>query len=81
MAHVKSGGRTRQGTPRVGRRLGIKLFGGESAKVGDIIVRQIGSSFHNGEGTKLGKDYTIYAVKEGKVSFKIRKGRRFVEVI
>ena len=81
MAHVKSGGRARQGTPRKGRRLGLKLSGGQPAKTGDIIVRQIGSSFHSGEGTKTGKDFTIYSFRDGKVNFKIKKGRKFIEVV
>lgn len=80
MAHVKAGGRARQGTPRKGKRLGVKAYGGEKVKAGEIIVRQRGSSFHPSAGTKMGRDFTIFAVKEGVVNFKVLKGRKLVEV-
>lgn len=80
MSKTKSGGRARQGTPRKGRRLGLKLFGGQVVKAGQIIIRQIGSTFHSGEGTGLGRDFTIYANKDGKVNFKIKKSKKVVEV-
>ncbi|MCX6724841.1 MAG: 50S ribosomal protein L27, partial [Candidatus Shapirobacteria bacterium] len=54
MAHTKAGGKTRQQTPRVGKRLGLKIFGGEKVKVGHIIVRQRGTKFHPGQGVGLG---------------------------
>ncbi len=81
MSTTKAAGRASQGTPRKGRRLGIKLFGGQEVKVGQIIIRQIGSSFHAAKGTKRGRDFTIYSLKDGKVNFKIDKGKRLVEVI
>lgn len=81
MAHVKAGGRARQGTPRKGNRLGVKVFGGQAVGPGDIIVRQRGSSFHPSFGTEMGRDYTIFALREGKVSFRSLKGRKLVEVV
>ncbi len=81
MAHTKAAGKARQGTPRKGRRLGIKNSCGQTVGAGDIIVRQRGSTFLSGKGTKLGKDYTIFSLKNGKVSFRTLKGRKMVEVI
>lgn len=81
MAHTKTTGRARQGTPREGRRLGIKLSGGQKAKTGQIILKQRGSSFHSGLGTKLGQDFTLFAIKDGVVNFRTLKGRKVVEVI
>lgn len=81
MAKTKAGGRARQGTPRKGRRLGVKVPGGQPIQNGGIIVRQIGSSIHSGEGTKTGRDYTVYAVKSGKVNFSVKKGKKIAEVI
>lgn len=81
MAHTKTAGRARQGTPRKGRRLGIKISDGSKIKSGEIILRQGGSSFHEGAGTKKGKDFTVYAMKNGLVNFKTLKGKKIVEVI
>lgn len=81
MAHTKAAGKARQGTPRKGRRLGIKAFGGQVVKAGNIVLRQRGSSFHPGLGTKMGRDYTIFSLKDGKVSFRTLKGRQLVEVV
>ncbi|HUW24280.1 MAG TPA: 50S ribosomal protein L27 [Patescibacteria group bacterium] len=81
MAHVKAGGRARQGTPRRGRRLGIKVSSGRPVKVGSIIVRQRGSTFLPGIGVRVGRDYTLFALKGGQVNFKTLKGRKIVEVV
>jgi len=81
MAHTKAAGKARQGTPRKGRRLGIKAFGGQVIKAGNIILRQRGSSFHPGLGTKMGRDYTIFSLKDGKVNFRTLRGRKLVEVV
>lgn len=81
MAHVKAAGKARQGTPRKGRRLGIKAFGGEKVKNGQIIIRQAGSSFHEGIGTKMGRDFTIFSLKEGEVNFRTLNGKRIIEVV
>jgi large subunit ribosomal protein L27 len=81
MAHVKAGGRARQDTPRKGRRLGIKISSGRPAEAGRIIVRQRGSAFLAGEGVKMGRDFTLFALKKGQVNFRTLKGRKIVEVV
>jgi large subunit ribosomal protein L27 len=80
MAKTKAGGKTRQKTTRPGKRLGVKIFGGQIVKPGQIIVRQRGTKFHPGEGVKLGRDFTLFALKEGKVSFKKKQGKQLVAV-
>ncbi|MEQ8734289.1 MAG: 50S ribosomal protein L27 [Rhodospirillaceae bacterium] len=81
MAHKKSGGSSRNGRDSAGQRLGVKKFGGEKVIPGNIIVRQCGTKWHPGENVGLGRDYTIFALTEGKVSFrKGFKGRTFVSV-
>lgn len=81
MAHKKAGGsKARQGTNVVGKRLGIKIFGGEKVKPGQIIVRQLGTKFHPGNGVKLGRDFTIFSVSEGIVSLRQKLGKTFIDV-
>lgn len=80
MAHTKAGGSTRQKGNRRGKHLGVKLFGGQSAASGNILVRQKGSKFLSGVGTRIGRDYSIYAVNEGTVKFSRRQGRQTVSV-
>ena len=81
MAHKKAGGSSRNGRDSAGRRLGVKLFGGQSAIPGNIIVRQRGTKWWPGEGVGMGRDHTIFAVEEGAVSFrKGLKGRTFIDV-
>lgn len=80
MAHKKGGGATKKNRDSAGKRLGVKIFGGQSVKVGNIIVRQRGTSFHPGNGTMLGRDHTIFAVKEGTVVFRKNQGKRIVDV-
>jgi large subunit ribosomal protein L27 len=80
MAHTKAQGKTRQKSNRPGQRRGVKIFGGQKVKNGNIIVRQLGTRFHPGVGTKLGRDYTIYALRSGIVKFFYRLGRHFVSV-
>jgi large subunit ribosomal protein L27 len=81
MAHKKAGGSSRNGRDSRGRRLGIKKFGGEAVKAGNIIVRQRGTKWHPGTNVGLGRDHTIFALTDGKVLF-TRKGedRVFVSV-
>jgi large subunit ribosomal protein L27 len=81
MAHTKSQGKTNQKSNRPGQRRGVKKFGGQKTEVGQIIIRQVGSSFRAGEGTKLGKDFTIYAIRPGIVKFFKKLGKSFVSVI
>jgi large subunit ribosomal protein L27 len=75
MAHKKAGGSSRNGRDSAGRRLGVKLFGGELANPGAIIVRQRGTKFHPGAGVGMGRDHTLFALVEGKIAF-ARKARR-----
>ncbi len=81
MAHTKSQGKTNQKSNRPGQRRGVKLFGDQKVSVGQIIVRQVGSKFHAGEGTKYGKDYTVYAIRPGIVKFITKLGKKFVSVV
>lgn len=69
MASKKAAGSTRNGRDSAGKRLGVKRFGGESVKVGTIIVRQRGTKFHLGNNVRMGRDFTIYAIIEGRVKF------------
>jgi len=81
MAQTKSGGKTRQQPPRPGKRLGLKVSGGQKVKAGSILVRQRGSTFHPGKNVGMGRDFTLYALKEGIVSFTRKKGKKYVEVL
>ena len=82
MAHKKAGGSSRNGRDSVGRRLGVKLYGGQAAIPGNIIVRQRGNKFWPGDGVGQGKDHTIFATTEGAVKFhKGLKGRTFISVL
>jgi large subunit ribosomal protein L27 len=82
MAHKKAGGSTRNGRDSAGRRLGVKLFGGQHAIPGNIIVRQRGTTWFPGENVGMGKDHTLFATVEGKVSFKKgMKGRTFISIL
>lgn len=83
MAHKKAGGSTRNGRDSQSKRLGVKCFGGETVKAGNIIVRQRGTRFHAGTNVGIGKDHTLFAKAAGKVEF-VSKGpnsRTFVQVI
>jgi large subunit ribosomal protein L27 len=80
MAHTKQSGKTRQHATRPGKRLGVKIFGGQSIKTGQIIVRQRGSKFHAGSGVGTGSDHTLFALANGTVNFKVSKGKKVVEV-
>lgn len=82
MAHKKAGGSSRNGRDSAGRRLGVKLFGGEAVTPGNIIIRQRGTQWWPGENVGMGKDHTIFAVAEGRVTFrKGLKGRTYVSVL
>lgn len=69
MAHKKAGGSSRNGRDSVSKRLGVKRYGGEQVKAGNIIVRQRGSTFHAGKNVGMGKDFTLFATAPGKVLF------------
>jgi large subunit ribosomal protein L27 len=81
MAHKKAGGSSRNGRDTAGKRLGVKKFGGEAVIPGNILVRQRGTKWHPGKNVGLGRDYTIYAMVEGRVQFKERDGRVFISVV
>ena len=83
MAHKKAGGSTRNGRDSQSKRLGVKRFGGQAVKAGNILVRQRGTRIHAGENVRVGKDHTLFATVDGKVEFMTRgdKSRKFVRVL
>ena len=82
MAHKKGVGSSKNGRESQSKRLGVKIFGGESCKAGNIIVRQRGTEFHPGNNIGMGKDHTLFALVDGTVQFKVGKeDRRSVSVI
>jgi large subunit ribosomal protein L27 len=90
MAHRKAGGSTQLGRDSISKRLGVKLFGGQKVKTGQIIVRQRGTKFHAGKNVKKGGDDTLFAMADGVIKFSTKKvpaftgklsNRRFVSVI
>jgi large subunit ribosomal protein L27 len=74
MAHKKAGGSSRNGRDSNAQRRGVKRFGGENVRAGNILVRQVGTQFHPGNNVGLGKDYTLFALMDGIVKFE-RYGR------
>jgi len=81
MAHKKAGGSSRNGRDSEGRRLGVKLFGGQAAVAGNIIIRQRGTATHPGENVGMGRDHTLFALVDGVISFtKGYKNRKYVHV-
>ncbi|QKR05837.1 50S ribosomal protein L27 [Pseudomonas aeruginosa] len=82
MAHKKAGGSTRNGRDSESKRLGVKLFGGQAVKAGNILVRQRGTKFHAGYGVGLGKDHTLFAKVDGVVKFETKGafGRKYVSI-
>ncbi|MFO5921647.1 50S ribosomal protein L27, partial [Pseudomonas aeruginosa] len=83
MAHKKAGGSTRNGRDSESKRLGVKLFGGQAVKAGNILVRQRGTKFHAGYGVGLGKDHTLFAKVDGVVKFETKGafGRKYVSIV
>ncbi|MGM0703335.1 MAG: 50S ribosomal protein L27 [Pseudomonadota bacterium] len=83
MAHKKAAGSTRNGRDSESKRLGVKLFGGQTVTAGNIIVRQRGTKFHAGSGVGLGRDHTLFALSDGVVKFETKgpKNRKFVSVV
>lgn len=83
MAHKKAGGSTRNGRDSESKRLGVKLFGGQEVKAGNILVRQRGTKFHGGENVGMGKDHTLFAKTAGKVKFEVKgpKNRKYVSIV
>ncbi|HEV2340138.1 MAG TPA: 50S ribosomal protein L27 [Patescibacteria group bacterium] len=81
MAHTKSGGSTTNNRDSNAKRLGVKLYGGQKVKVGNIIIRQKGTKFHAGKGVGTGNDYTLFALQNGVILFKTLRGKKLVEII
>ena len=83
MAHKKAGGSSRNGRDSQAKRLGVKVFGGQAINAGGIIVRQRGTQFHRGDNVGIGRDHTLFALVDGKVSFAVRgeNGRQTVAVV
>ena len=83
MAHKKAGGSTRNGRDSNSKRLGVKMFGGEAAISGNILVRQRGTKYHAGDNVGVGRDHTLFAKADGRVEFAKRgpKNRQFVSVV
>jgi large subunit ribosomal protein L27 len=83
MAHKKAAGSTRNGRDSESKRLGVKRFGGELVTAGNILVRQRGTQFHPGSNVGLGRDHTLFATTDGKVSFEVKgpKKRSVVSVV
>jgi large subunit ribosomal protein L27 len=80
MAHKKGGGSSRNGRDSAGQRLGVKRFGGEQVRAGNILVRQHGTRFHPGENVGVGSDYTLFATIDGYVKFESKHTRRLISV-
>jgi large subunit ribosomal protein L27 len=81
MAHTKAGGSSRINKDSISKRLGVKKFGGEVVKVGNIIIRQKGNKVFAGPGVETGKDFTLFAVREGKVEFYTKLGKKYIKVV
>ena len=82
MAHKKAGGSSRNGRDSRGRRRGLKKFGGEVVRAGNILIRQCGTQYHPGKNVGLGNDFTLYALEDGRVTFQVKSGgKRFVSVL
>lgn len=81
MAHTKAQGAVAGNRDSISKRLGVKLYGGQKATSGNIIVRQKGTKFFPGNGVSMGRDFTLFAVQDGMVNFKILRGKKIVEVL
>ena len=82
MAHKKAGGSSRNGRDSAGQRLGMKMFGGQTAVAGNILARQRGTTWHAGQNVGMGKDHTLFAKVDGRVQFDTKaKGRVFISVL
>ena len=81
MAHKKGLGSTRNGRESESKRLGVKRFGGQVVRAGNILVRQRGTRFWPGRNVGIGRDHTLFALIDGVVLFRERQGRRYVEVV
>ena len=81
MAHKKGAGSSKNGRDSESKRLGVKIFGGQEAIAGNIIIRQRGTKHHPGENVGMGKDHTLFALKDGVVTFQVKGNKKsFVHV-
>ncbi len=80
MAHKKAGGSSKNGRDSKGQRRGVKRFGGQAVRAGNILVRQLGTKFHPGRNVGMGKDYTLFALIDGVVKFETKRNRKHVSV-
>ncbi len=80
MAHKKAGGSSKNGRDSKGQRRGVKRFGGQFVRAGNILVRQLGTRFHPGKNVGMGKDYTLFSKIDGTVKFETRRNRQLVSV-
>ncbi len=80
MAHKKGQGSSRNGRDSNGQRRGVKAFGGETVSAGSILVRQVGTKIHPGRNVGCGKDYTLFALKDGVVNYGMARGRRVAHI-
>ncbi|MEK7168671.1 MAG: 50S ribosomal protein L27 [Patescibacteria group bacterium] len=81
MAHTKAQGAVKGNRDSVAKRLGVKLYGGQKAKAGSIIVRQKGTKFHPGKNVSMGKDFTLFSLVEGIVKFKNLNSKKIIDVL
>jgi large subunit ribosomal protein L27 len=83
MAHKKAGGSTSNGRDSESKRLGVKLFGGQQAVAGNILVRQRGTRFHAGKNVGIGKDHTLFAKADGVVKFEVKgaEKRKYISIV
>ncbi|MCF0204510.1 MAG: 50S ribosomal protein L27 [Muribaculaceae bacterium] len=81
MAHKKGVGSSKNGRESESKRLGVKIFGGQFAKAGNIIKRQRGTVHHPGENVGIGRDHTLYALVSGTVEFKTKRGKNYISVV
>ena len=82
MAHKKGAGSSKNGRESHSKRLGVKIFGGQAAIAGNIIIRQRGTAHHPGDNVGIGKDHTLFALKDGLVAFRKKKDNRsFVSIV
>lgn len=80
MAHTKAGGTTKTNRDSISKRLGVKLYGGEAVKSGNIIIRQKGNKYYPGVGVKQGNDFTLFAITSGVVEFIKRRGKNVINI-
>lgn len=80
MAHTKAQGAVKGNRDSRAKRLGVKIYGGQKATAGNILVRQKGTKFHSGKGVSMGKDFTLFSLIDGIVNFKKLSGKKIIEV-